>query len=236
VVIIAQDGFGGTGNRIILVHLIPGDNEAVITQEQVSRTGLLLSTRFDSEDKIFIAPITELPTVTALSHGMIPKKASAHYTVDGHTYGGDWFTSRSMQAQLIETIRPSRSRIEVIPGNAGGAPALVSSVENDLQQVFYIDDDGKYWHLAGGIRVGEKKTLEPSTQSDFYAWLGASRRDAGARVNFLLDQSIQRHGYFYAMAEDPKGDAVPTMSSIHWQTAKVIYLGPCAVQKGVANP
>jgi hypothetical protein len=232
-VIILQDGFGGTGNRMVLVQLIPGENEAVVAQEQISRTGLLISTRFNAEDRIFISPIVNLPPLSGVPHGIGIKANRENYTTDGHSYGGDWFTSRSVQAQLIEVIRPSRSRIEIIPAAEGAAPVLLSSVETELQHVFYIDGDGHYWE-TGLTRVGEKKNLQPATEADFDSWLASNSREAGARISYLLGVTKKRRGYFYAVANDPKGDAVPTMPSIHWKYSKTIYLGPCAMEKSVA--
>ena len=234
VVIYLQDGIGGTGKRMVLVQLIPGDSEEVIAQEQISRTGLLISSRFATEDRIFISPISNIAPFTGPYSSGVKFKART-YNITGADCSGDWFASRSVQAQLIEAIRPSRARVEIIPSANGAPPALLSSIENDLQQVFYIDDDGKYWE-AGETRVGEKKPLRPSTQSDFDKWLGSNSGGAGARIKYLLSQGTRRRGYFYAAADDSGNDAVATLTSIYWGNTKTIYLGPCAGDTSGVKP
>ena len=234
-VIVLQDGFGGSGRRLVLVELMPGDNDAIVTQEQVSRTGLLLSTRFDTEDKIFISPITNIVRPTGSYSTAAIKSKARTYVMDGKACSGDWFASRSVQAQLIQVIRPSRSRVEITAGTGGGAPSLLSSIENDLDRVFYIDADGKYWQ-SGGIAVGQKKTMTPATERDFDEWFASNTDAAGARITYQLGQSTKRRGYFYAVANEAGKDAVPTMPSIHWGDSKTIYLGPCAGDTGAVNP
>lgn len=234
VVIYLQDGLGGNGRRMVLVQLMPGDNEAVIAQEQISRTGLLVSSGFNTEERIFISPISNLALSTSpYSSGV--KFKSRVYTINGAACSGDWFASRSVQAQLIEAVRPSRSRIEIIPAAGGAAPALLSSIENDLKQVFYIDADGKYW-MANETRVGEKKPLRPSTEAEFDQWLDSNTSEAGGRINYLLSQGTRRRGYFYAVADDSGSDSVATLTSIHWGKSKTFYLGPCAGETGGAKP
>lgn len=232
-VIFLQDGLGGTGSRLVLVQLNSGDNEAMIAQEQISRTGLLISSGFTTEDRIFISPISNLAYTSPHSAGM--KFKPRLYTINGPSCGGDWFASRSVQAQLIEAIRPSRSRIEIIPAANGASPALLSSIENDLLQVFYIDGDGKYW-MADETRVGEKKPLRPSTEADFDQWLDSNTSGAGGRIKYLLGQGARRRGYFYAVANDSGNDAVATLTSIRWGNTKTIYLGPCAGETGGVKP
>lgn len=228
-VIILEDGFGGEGNRMVLVQLLPGENEALITQEQISRTGLLISGDFKTEEKLFIVPISNLAPIPSFP-GMTSKGNHGTYTNNPLDCAGDWFVSRSVQAQVMQVTRPSRSRMELIPGANGGAPTLLSSVENNLTHVFYIDDSGHFWS-TGEMRVGEKRTLQPSTEMEFTQWIRSSTTQAGARINFLLDQAHRRGGYFYASAEDAKNEAVATLPGIRWNKAATIYLGPCAVIK-----
>ncbi|HWB59461.1 MAG TPA: hypothetical protein VG733_08215, partial [Chthoniobacteraceae bacterium] len=86
-VIYLQDGLGGTGKRMTLVQLVTGENDAIVTQEQISRTGLLISSGFKTEDKVFISPIYNLPASTSAEWVGV-KNQSRTYNQDGNSESG----------------------------------------------------------------------------------------------------------------------------------------------------
>jgi amino acid transporter len=57
VVILLQDGFGGVGKRVLLTYILPGEKKAVVLQEQVTRTGVLLGREFDVQEDVFLTPL-----------------------------------------------------------------------------------------------------------------------------------------------------------------------------------
>src|SRR5207244_2063412 len=135
-----------------------------------------------------------------------------------------WFSSRTIQAQLLETILPTRERLE-LAGSADGAPVVLSSIGSTLREIFFINRDGTYWR-GESIHAGEKKTLQPASQHDFERWWSAQNADAGARIRSALNGAEKRAGYFYATSYDARGVAVETLSSIRWKQQRAIFLGP----------
>lgn len=51
------DGTGGSGSRFTAIELFPETGEALVTQDQVARTGLLLSNRFTLREEALLHPI-----------------------------------------------------------------------------------------------------------------------------------------------------------------------------------
>ena len=123
-VILWQDGFGGRGERVMVTRLFPGQRQAVVMQEQVARTGVLLSRRFTVPEDLVLSPLKT------------PGTGSRSYEQSGWAYGGDWFTSRSVQAQRAEAIVPSRAEIQLLPATAADAPpVVVSSIPATLREI-----------------------------------------------------------------------------------------------------
>jgi hypothetical protein len=55
--ILIQDGTGGTGRRFIAINLQPDEAAAYVTQEQISRTGVLFGTGFEMKQPVLIEPV-----------------------------------------------------------------------------------------------------------------------------------------------------------------------------------
>ncbi len=217
VLIVFQDGFGGTGARIALVQILPDEKKAVVLQEQISRTGMLRGSSFQTRDDALIAPIS-LENRTDIRRRTFDNS--------GTFYAGDWFTSRSLQAQWIETIIPTRAEIALLNASEvrdhGVAPLVVSSIAGTLSELYLIDEVGRRWR-ATNIRTGEKATLQPTTKPP-----EAPLLEAGTRVRDMWARAKDQHGYFYATSSDT-GVFVDTLSSIRWNTQHVIYLGPISL-------
>ncbi len=215
--IIFQDGFGGTGIRVavMLLRSEPDERRAYIVQEQISRTGVLLNRSFDLDEPTFISPAVMRSsrwTHFDTSHGL-----GATFRYAGDTLGGDWFQSRSEQAHFAQTIRPTRARIERLEADADGSPRLFSSIDFDLKELFYVDSEGKVWKSKSSIKTGQEIELEPSDSTALKAFWNQSRENFSVPLKRSLQQLANKEvDSYFAIADDPRDHLIPTLKSIRW--------------------
>lgn len=224
VIIFLHDGAGGTGHRFTAVHLSSKDNEATIVQEQISRTGLLLSTTFEPVDSIVGTPLK--------LNRSLPFSADSRrrtFAIDGGSYRGDWFSSRAVQAHLLQTTRATRARVEVVNAmefEAGEAPPIVvSTIPATLKELLFVDQKKGIWRAAD-VHAGQKKALQPAGGVAAQQWLPVEK--TGRVIRELMDRTFGRTGYFYAVAENAPVEAIGTLPSLRWDEEIVLYLGPAA--------
>jgi hypothetical protein len=217
--IVIQDGAGGHGVRGATVCIFPQSRTAVVAQEQLSRTGLLFNSSFETRDPAWIE---QLGIQRSNPSGYNPMQDTGRELQnDGNSYGRNWFASRAAQAQRIITVTPTRAEITLMnaaDAATGAAPVIVSSFATTLDTILYIGPDQRRWQ-GKDVRTGQRQTLEldnaasvmiPSTDLS-----GGSIRPAN---------SIQP-GMFWAAASQ-SSDYVATLGSIHWTDEPVTYVGP----------
>jgi hypothetical protein len=219
-VIVLQDGFGGSGTRLVLVHLLPAERKAIVQQEQICRTGVILNPRFTITDPALLAPIKWEPA---------SRVTSREYGQSGaQQYGGDWFASRSVQAQFVEAVLPTRAEVQIVnaadfKSGAAAEPVIISSVGVMLRELWFRDENKRVWS-AENVRVGEKLTLH-RVPGDVYP-LAALTDRASSRITAAIESLTPRTGHFFAHTDDTAGAAIPTLPSIRWDRQRVIYTGP----------
>ena len=214
--IVLQDGFGGNGSRVVLTYLLPAQNKAVTVQEQGSRTGVLFSRGFDAPDDAYLAPVTYRNT------------NDRQFQQTGKAYGGDWFASRSLQAQRIETVQQTRSRVGLLnaeQAKAGAPPVIVSSLPVELDELLYLDEAGRYWH-GKSVRTGQQQTLQPDSGSSRVSLLGTG---GSSYLDSLLRRAEKRPGHFYAQAST--GTFTDTLPSIRWSRDRAVFAGPVTTDR-----
>ena len=123
-IMVLQDGIGGNGARLTLAILQPEQKRLALMQEQVSRTGVLLKRSFPIVEPGWMQPLDLAKAESSYSS----REGRHSFDETDTTRTGDWFASRSVQAQLLETVRPSRAAIEVFPPAAAGQPPSVRRV------------------------------------------------------------------------------------------------------------
>lgn len=219
-IILFQDGLGGAGERMVVGVLLPRTNQMLIRQEQVSRSGLLLSRDFDLEAPAFVSPI--------FLTGDGSSELSRNFAQSGNRFSGEWFNSRTVQAQYAEAIVPSRARMELVEINADGAPVLLSSIPHALDRVLYAAADGSVW-IGGPVRTGERVMLQPATpaaERDFFQAATA----AGPLVKEAWQREPGTTGIFYATATS--GPFISTLPAIRWRNDQALFTGPVS---GIEN-
>jgi hypothetical protein len=221
VLIIFQDGFGGSGSRIALVHISPVEKRQVLLQEQISRTGVLLSSSFGTREPCFIAPI-------AFDGRRQPSRNSSKHSYENSEthFRGEWFLSRTLQGHWVESIAPRRA--DVVLTNAaelrhsGVAPIVVSNIDGELEHLYYRDQIGQAW-VAHNVRTGQRVTL--TKEADIPDLLPT---EAGPRLRTLWERVDGQKSYFYATSRSSKA-LMETLPSIRWKNDLVIFLGPVSI-------
>ena len=195
VVIIVKDGFGGEGVRRALVVLVPGENKAVVYQQQVARTGVLLGKEFT------------LPEDTQLSFSLdsLSKESETREVGrDGDRASGAWFTSRSRLQHDLRRITPTRARVELVEGGADGKPPVVqSSLTTTLKNFRYRDAGGFLW-AVDEVAPGRRVTLSSDK---------------------LRSERIPPNEFFIADGGASELAPLATHTAIRWTNDTVVYTG-----------
>ncbi len=215
--IIISDGFGGTGIRSLWIMILPEEQLEVTLQEQVSRTGVLLGNRFTLPQGVRIHPVRvqdrEQATRLVLNEG-----------VDG-TRSGGWFANRRIQGQVLEQVRTSRARMELLTQNAE-SPEAVSTIGVPFRTLLVRDAQGTLWQ-AENTQPGQPIRLKTATSGNLRRFF----REAFSREGHPGKSHGLQNGWFIAMTDPQHGDWLSTLGSVNWQDQPVIYTGP-VVQTG----
>lgn len=115
--ILAGDGTGGTGSRKVLIQVNPQDHSALISQNQICKTSVLLNNTFQLPEN---AGITGARMSKA--RGSIKEKPIEGAARQGEECGGKWFTSRStLQHRIIMPVS-TRAALTLLETRPGGRP------------------------------------------------------------------------------------------------------------------
>lgn len=221
--IILQDGFGGEGERLVLMEVRPdsGENAAYIHQEQFSRTGIMLGDEFTVDPASFVTPVP------------IGRSRWARYTNSYDTRGafdlqpeagklnasGDWWQSRSEHGHLVSAIVPTRGRIEATPTQG----QMMSTFEFPIDRLYYLDESGQ-WHRASDIRTGKRFTLTPVERSMVEPELASEAGRFVKRHRRMFQRARMREGHFIAITDSAPG--IATHPGIRWRKTHTVITGP----------
>ncbi len=193
--ILLREGIGGSGMRYTARLSLPAAHKLVTWQEQISRTGVLTGSSFS-------LPNTTLPTpIPVLEESSIRFRSRDTLTYDAGVWGGDWFKSRTTQAQLFSDVSANRERIET-SSTAEGAVSITSSFSNPLTEIWYIDESGKVWH-GTNIKPGETLPLTPGSMGDLNTWKATVLENAGSSLRAMVNENYGvSRGRFFATQEE----------------------------------
>ena len=125
-IILLQDGIGGIGRRFIAINLEPGEATAYVTQEQASRTGVLMGSGFEQKQPVLIEPLA-LPDTPWVKLKNTYDSQTAQLRLTGREHGGNYFQSRAEQGQILRAAVSTRARVELKAGLAADAPPEIIS-------------------------------------------------------------------------------------------------------------
>lgn len=215
--IVFSEGLGGHGKYMMATMSLPSRNQTVTWQEQVSRTGVLVGQSFPV---IPGSALYSLP-LSVKTYGRGGERGKT-YSLSGTTWSGDWFESRRTQAQLIETIAPSRERVEIRGDDQ--APTALSTFAQPLTNFFLCDAGGSFW-FAPQVNPGQPVKLTPSDAGKFASWARSTGLDAAGGViknafkTFDVDPPNDK--FFATMESAP----LPTLGSLKWTQAGGVVFG-----------
>ena len=237
VVILFTDGVGGRGMRTVLADLQPSRDEMRLyrTQEQISRTGVMVNTGFVSEIIDDLNPVN-LPesNFNPLSSN---SRRSTSYDISEGNFSGGFFPSRAEQGFSLRSAEPTRSRIErSAPAAASGPPRLTSTMPQAISSFYYLDQTGTAWLSPAGTTIapGQVIPLERASDAKLPEWLEEDvalfSEEQRNRVRKLSRESNR----FFARIDGPDSLALPTHSRIKWEKTVVLLTGTPAT--GSATP
>lgn len=218
-IIVLQDGFGGKGNRFNAVYLDAAAHKAFTVQEQVSRSGVLLSRRLPVRDPLFL---THVVTDSATD------RRSRDYAFAGDAFTGDWFSSRTVDGHLLAAVQPTRGRVEIAVAN--GTPTVTSSLGATLETLYYRDIRQQVWTVAA-LKTGERKMMQPATGAALGDFLRKQTAPCGGYLSPRLADLAGQDRFFFASVASPTEQVIPTLPSIVWKQSGLLYFGP-AVETG----
>jgi len=235
VLILLSDGLGGSGIRLMFVDLQPGPDErkSYLVQEQFSRCGVLLNNAFKIDESAVPCPVQ-------LKKSRWNRGVASALNLSGQTFSGDWFLSRSEQGQLIDAVRPARSRVELRQAGSGDAPPeLFSSVDFELRELHYIDDDGKFWIAKdSSILAGEPIELVEIESKDFGNWWNRNTElfsNTFRKKLRDLPGQVDQRGSLYALSSDPKVGFIDTAEDIQWRNDRAVIFGKVLPTSGATQ-
>lgn len=224
-VILLQDGLGGTGRRLTAIYLSANEAAAKVIQEQVSRTGMLFysSLALPPETQLEAVALADSPWVKLFKAPRLGLKAS----YDGHKLSGNWFQSRTVQAQFIRSRIPGRGRIEWLASETSeGAPSILSSLGFTLEYFVCRDQQGRLWSSPGPVPQGQRVTLVPAIAKTYHQVLQHGLQHAASPLLSQLKETVDVDGFFLASATAAPGYTVDTLSSLQWEDDLVLVFGP----------
>lgn len=225
--ILVQDGTGGSGRRFVAIDLEPDEAAAYVTQEQVSRTGVLLGAAFEMKQPVLIEPLT-MPDTPWAKLKNTNNVQPTDLTQSGRERRGNFFQSRAEQGQVLRAAVSTRARLELKAGaSPDAAPTLISALGFTVEELFYTDAAGAHWRLEKPLSTGQSAMLVKTDDSAHRLGREAAMQPA---VQSLRDQLAvvgkDRRSFFVAKARSAPGFTLDTLSSIRWEDDRIVVFGP----------
>ncbi|NLT70854.1 MAG: hypothetical protein GXX91_09190 [Verrucomicrobiaceae bacterium] len=241
VVILFTDGIGGQGIRVVLADLQPARDEMrfYLTQEQISRTGVMVNTGFSSSLIDEISPV-RLRESSRHRPGGNPRR-SMRYDISGEAFSGNFFPSRSEQGFVLRAAEPTRSRIEWTPREgASGVPRLTSTLSRSIAEFYYRDADGTVWVMPSGsgqtIAPGREIPLEKASSETWPEWLKEDMNQFSKTQRSRLLRIVDEPNRFFARLADGESLALSTHPRLRWENTFVLLTGTPASGPAMTPP
>lgn len=228
VVIVVQDGFGGTGQRAQLVEVRADDGEyrAYVKQQQFCQTGVLFSGNFEASEDMLLSPLPLEPSRMAritVDNAGGESSYRVQLTPEGMSAEGDWFQSRSQLGHYIEAVVPMRGRLAL--SGSDGRPALSSSFDFAIEQLLYQDANGKWFKSEGEVKQGAKVSMIELKHHEANSIIeDGTRKFNRAFRKKIKELARSRKSSFIALTEQAPG--IDTLSSVDWEKTYSVFTGP----------
>lgn len=229
VIILFQDGLGGIGARLILVNVVTKETAAYVTQEQASRTGVLLSGSFEMKQPALVEPLA-LPDTPWVKLKKDSNSQPVQLSQEGRQRSGNFFQSRAEQGQSLRAVVSTRARLELKAGlTADAAPEIISALGFTVETLFYKDAKGATWQAKTPLATGQQVKLVSVQETELRkACAEVAELSEGPikqRIEALGNGALPR-GSFVAVASAAPAFTLETLLSIRWNQDHVLVFGP----------
>ncbi|MDF1859261.1 MAG: hypothetical protein P1U87_03545 [Verrucomicrobiales bacterium] len=238
-IIFIGDGLGGRGYRIAFADLQSkaGEMRLYITQEQISRTGVMTDSGFQNDRRIALEPLN----LRDSEFNNLKKRSgtSIQHRFDGDRFLGGFFRSRSEQGFSIRAAEPTRARIERKAATGeGGPPHLISNFPAGIQFLAFHDEAGNFWRTPESVYIapGSSIPLEKTAEGEFRNWVTRSSEEFGETTRKRIRFLSKEPGRFFAMSENASELFLGTHQKIDWEKETLLISGSVTPAAGVVNP
>lgn len=227
-IIFVGDGLGGKGLRVAFADLQPSASEMrlYLSQEQVSRTGVMLQSGFENERQPAIEPVRLQPSpYNALDGG---GNRSTSYRFVGASHVGGFFRSRSEQGFVLREAEPTRARIEgrgTVEGS--DAPRLVSNLPSPVRSFYFRDENDRVWRtpLNTAVAPGAEFPLQEADDDALKTWLDEETRFYSRELKKRVRSLAREKGRFFSLPDQPASYFIETHPGIRWEESALVLSG-----------
>lgn len=215
VVTLFSEGLNGEGRRFNYIQLDNKNHNMLMSQQQDSNTGMLISRSFANEQKIFACSYFN-------NDGGIRKRGQqiSDYSElgidlsnDGTRFSGKWFSNRSNQQHHLVGSQSTRAALS-LQGNAQN-PQVVSSFDKNLQCVYVFCN--KQWYVCRDIEPGQTRALSPQHPD----WQQLLHEWPDLLKNRMLENfTAPREGFFVAISDNLP--VISSLESLDWQNYVIL--------------
>jgi hypothetical protein len=218
--VVARVGLGGEGVRSSVVALAPEDGGAAVFQDQVSRTGILMSRSFALPDDAVMA-------AASLEAGGAQLGGAELVRESGQASGG-WFRSRSYQAYQLRRFVPAPGKVEWNSQAPDGTPTVTSTLKTTLTDFAWVDDQDRVW-TAPALESGKAAVLTAAKDAAA-VWPSLQPHGSKSLGAIFAAASHRQPGRWTARTGDNEFAPIPTLTSIRWQDGEILVTGLAAAK------
>jgi hypothetical protein len=215
--IVLWDGIGGTGRRDVVVVSFPDNEQAVVFQDQVARTGTLGSRGFAFEDSVLMANLSVEDFDSTGRPSLLERIAGRA--------GGDWFRSHWAGAQHIRSLVAATGNLTLVEGRPAGSPMVQSTFAAELRDLVYVDPLYRTW-IAAEVPPGRPVALERGNPGP--RWPPVLPEGSRLLENLFTRAARLEPGRWIANGGSSGNFPVATLPSVTWQDAILVtgVIGP----------
>ena len=218
--IVIWEGFGGTGDRAAVVMLVPGENRAVVFQDQMAGTTLLGRRRFAVPDDAALVN-TAVDGFDATGREAVLERSEG-------AAGGDWFRNHWGSAQHLRRIVTTTGSVKVHP-DASGAMVAESTLPGTLRGFVYLElanrVGSRVWY-APEVPAGTPVTLRRLVVRQ---WPPVRPSGSPYLTTVLASVAPLEPGRWMARTGATPIAPLPTLGSITWRD-DVVFTGLAEVR------
>ena len=215
--ILFAEGIGGRGIYYRITQLVPDGKVAVESEVESAVTGLLTHRDFVLSQPAWVLDYDQAKGNVEWDRG--------DFMQSGPHFQGDWFVSRREQTLVARSVVPTRAALRVVAGATGQPPVLTSEYNDWMQNLFYMDQDGRYWKVDK-ISDGKPTPLQPATEDEFKAAWNENLRTAPDWFLTYLRRLAPRPGNFFAQGNGSASALEPEYTGLRWNRFYHLITGP----------